>query len=50
MPNGQKKMQKIFIRCSSRDESGLGGTCNEGLRGTYKERIKRFSNAYVTDK
>ena len=25
MPNGQKKMQKMLIRCSSVDESRLGG-------------------------
>ena len=43
-----RKMQKMFIRCSSSDESRLGG--DEGLRGTFKERIKRMSSAYVTDK
>ena len=41
-------MQKMFIRCSSGDESRLGD--DEGLLGTCKERIKRMSNAYVTDK
>ena len=41
-------MQKMFIRCSSGDESRLGG--NERLRGTCKERIKRMSSAYITDK
>ena len=40
--------KKMFILCSTGDESGLVG--GEGLRGTYKERIKRLSNAYVTDK
>ena len=37
-----------FIRCSSGDERRLGG--DEGLPGTYKERIKRMSDAYVTGK
>ena len=41
-------MQKMLIRCLSGDESRLGG--DEGLRGTCKERIKRISNTYVTDK
>ena len=41
-------MQKMFIRCSSGDESRLGG--DEGLRGTCKERIKCMSSVYVTDK
>ena len=41
-------MQTLFIRCSSGDESRLDG--DEGLRGTCKERIKRMSSAYVTDK
>ena len=39
-----EKMQKRFIRCSSGDESRLGG--DDGLRGTCKERIKRMSSAY----
>ena len=43
-----EKMQKLLIQCSSGGESRLGG--DEGLRGTCKERIKRMSNAYVTDK
>ena len=44
----RKKMQNMFIRCSSGDESRLSG--DENLRRTCKERIKRMSNAYVTDK
>ena len=44
----EKKMQKMFIRCSSGGESRLGG--DEGLRGTCQEPIKRMSSAYVTDK
>ena len=43
-----EKMQKLFIRCSCGDESRLGG--DEGLRGTCKERMKRMSCPYVTDK
>ena len=41
-------MQKKFTRCSSGDESRFGG--DEGVRGTYKERIKCMSSAYLTDK
>ena len=41
-------MQKMLIRCSSGDESRLGG--DESLCGKCKERIKCMSNAYVTDK
>ena len=41
-------MQKMLIRCSSGDESRLGG--DEGLRGMCKERIKRMNSAYVTNK
>ena len=44
----RKKCKEMFIRCSSGDESRLGG--DEGLRGTCKERIKRMSSAYLTDK
>ena len=43
-----EKMQKLLIRCSSSGENCLSG--DEGLCGTCKERIKRMSNAYVTDK
>ena len=43
-----EKMQKMFILCSSGDESCLLG--DDSLRGTCKERIKCMSNAYVTDK
>ena len=43
-----EKMQKLFNRCSSGDDSRLGG--DEFLRGTCKERIKRMCSAYVTDK
>ena len=43
-----RKVQNMFIRCSSGDESRLGG--DKGLRRTYKERINRMSNAYGTDK
>ena len=41
-------MQKMFIGCSSSDESRLGG--DDGLHRTCKERIKRMGNAYGTDK
>ena len=41
-------MQIMLIRCSSGDESRLDG--DEGLCGACKERIKRMSSAYVTDK
>ena len=43
-----EKMQKMFIRWSSGDESCLGG--DEGLRETFKGRIKRMSSAYSTEK
>ena len=43
-----EQMQKLFIWCSSSDKSRLGG--DESLRGTCKERIKRLSNAQLTDK
>ena len=43
-----ENMQKMLIRCSFCDESRLGG--NGRLRRTCKERIKRMSSAYVTDK
>ena len=41
-------MHKKIIRCSSGDESRLGG--DEALRGTCMERIKRMSSVYVTDR
>ena len=41
-------MQKMVIRCSSSEESRLGG--DEGLCRTCKERIKRMNSAYVTGK
>ena len=41
-------MQKMCIGCSSGDKSRLFG--DECLRGTCMERIKRISNAYITDK
>ena len=44
----ERNAKKMFIRCSSGDESRLGD--DEGLRGTCKERIKRMSSAYLTDK
>ena len=42
-----EKCKKIFICCSSSDESRLGG--DEGFCGTCKERIKCMSSTYVTD-
>ena len=41
-------MQNLFDRCSSGDDSRLGG--DEFLRGTRKERIKRMCSVYVMDK
>ena len=43
-PEKCKMQNKMFIWCESR----LGG--NYARRGSYKEHIKRMSNAYVQDK
>ena len=43
-----RKMQEKCIRCSSGDESRFRG--DEGLCGTWKERIKRICNGHVADK
>ena len=43
-----EKMQKMFIRWSSSDDSRLGG--DECLLGTCKELTKCTSSAYVTGK